>query len=50
MLYNNSYKNAKSQINSIKHNITTTWALSEINGDINKSITAGDYGFNQGLF
>lgn len=43
MLYNNSKKKPKSQINNIKHSITTAWALSEINRDINKNITGGDY-------
>lgn len=43
MLYNNSKKKPKSQINNIKHSITTAWALSEINRDIKKSITGGDY-------
>lgn len=31
MLYNNSNKNTKPQINNTKHSITTTWVLSEIN-------------------
>lgn len=39
MLYNNSYKKYKKYINNIKHSITTTWALTEIDGNVNKKAT-----------